>query len=185
VRNMSVISPLEPDAAPGKSKTLLDAVKASLGMVPNLFGVMAHSPATLEGFLSFNSALGAGTLDAKLRERIALAVAEENSCGYCLSAHSLLGKGAGLDDSEIGAARDGRSADSRSAEALRFALKVVRSRGRADPTDIKRLRDAGFSDGQVVEIIANVVANIFTNYVNHVAATSIDFPVVEPKRRIA
>jgi AhpD family alkylhydroperoxidase len=98
---MSVIRPLEPDAAPGKSKNLLDAVNASLGMVPNLFRVMAHSPATLEGFLSFNSALGAGTLDAKLRERIALAVAEENSCGYCLSAHSLLGKGAGLDDSEI------------------------------------------------------------------------------------
>ena len=182
---MSVIRPLEPNATEGKVKTSLDAVKASLGMVPNLFRVLAHSPAALDGFLSFNGALGGGSLDSKLRERIALAVAEENSCEYCLSAHTLLGKGAGLDDSEIGAARDGRSADSRSAEALRFAVKVVRSRGRADSGDIKRLRDGGFSDGQIVEIVANVVANIFTNYVNHIAVTAIDFPVVEPKRRVS
>lgn len=182
---MSVISPLNPDTAQGKAKTLLDAVKAQLGATPNLFRVMAHSPTALEGFLSLNGALGGGSLDGKLRERIALAVAEENGCGYCLSAHSYLGKSVGLDDAEIGAARDGRSADFRSAEALRFAVKMVRDRGRADPSEISRLRNAGFNDGQIVEIVANVVANIFTNYVNHVAATAIDFPAVEPKRRTA
>ncbi len=181
---MSVIRPLELEAAEGKAKTLLEAVKAQLGMAPNLFRVMAHSPATLDGFLSFSGALSSGSLDGKLREQIALAVAEENRCGYCLSAHALLGKGAGLDDTEIGAARDGRSANARSAEALRFAVKLVRDRGRVDPSEIKRLRDSGFNDGQIVEVVANVAANIFTNYVNHIAATAIDFPVVELKRQV-
>jgi AhpD family alkylhydroperoxidase len=116
-----------------------------------------------------------------MRERLALAVGEANGCNYCLSAHSLLGKGAGLSDAEIAAARDGSSADLRIGEGLRFARAVVDERGAVADADLARVRAAGYSDGEIGEIVANVALNIFTNYFNQVAATAIDFPIVKAK----
>jgi uncharacterized peroxidase-related enzyme len=164
------------------SKPLLAAVKQSLGVVPNLMKLVGHSPAALEGYLSLNGALAKGNLDAKLRERIALAVAEYNGCDYCLSAHDYLGRNvAKLSGSEIDAARDFHSEDPRADAALRFARRVTELRGRVSDADLSTLRDAGFDEASTIEIVVTVALNVLTNYVNNVAKTDIDFPQVTAK----
>ena len=171
------------DHAHAATKPLLDAVHKQLGVVPNLMKLVGHSPAALEGFLALSGALAKGRLDLGLRERIALTVAEFNACDYCLAAHSYLGRNlAKLDEGEIAAARDGRSADPRIEAALRFAGRVAAERGRVGDADLAALRAAGFADAEVVEIVANVALNVLTNYVNNVAQTPVDFPRVELKR---
>jgi AhpD family alkylhydroperoxidase len=139
---------------------------------------MARSPAVLEGYLSLAGALAGGALDAKLRERIALATAQANGCEYCLSAHSLMGKGAGLTPTEMSAARTGDATDARTRVALQFARTLLANRGSASDADIATVRDAGFDDGSIGEIIANVALNVFTNYFNNVTRPVVDFPVV-------
>ncbi len=178
---MTYLNTVDPDVAEGETKTMLEAVRASLGIVPNLFRVTANSPAALEGLLNLNGTLAKGTFNAKLRERIALAVAEANGCAYCLSAHSVLGQGAGLTQQDIDAARVAQASDPRITAVLRFARRIVDERGAIPNTALQEAKRAGLSDADVVEVIANVVANIFTNYVNLVANTDIDFPVVTPR----
>jgi uncharacterized peroxidase-related enzyme len=164
--------------APAKSQPLLDAVEKQLGVVPNLFRLVGTSPAALEGYLGLNGALGR-TLDAKTRERIALAIAQANGCDYCLSAHSYLGLNlAKIDDTEIALNRAGHSGDAKADAAIVFARKVLDARGRVSDADIAEVRLAGFSEAQVIEIGASVALNVLTNYINNVAETDIDFPVV-------
>lgn len=166
------------DAAPAASQPLLDAVEKSLGVVPNLFRLVGQSPAALEGLLALNGALG-NALDARTRERIALAVAQANGCDYCLSAHSYLGLNlAKIDDAEIARNRAGHSSDARADAALVFATRLLASRGRVSDADIAAAKLAGFSEAQLIEIVALVAVNVFTNYVNNLADTDIDFPVV-------
>jgi uncharacterized peroxidase-related enzyme len=172
-------TPASIEAAPAAARPLLEAVKKQIGSVPNLFRVVANSPAALEGYLGLNNALSKGQLDAKTRERIAIAVAEANGCGYCLSAHTFIGKNvAKLDDAEITANRSGASNDLKANAAVRFAAKVVDARGHVSDADIAAVKAAGFDDAQVVEIVLHVALNTLTNYVNEVAKTEIDFPVV-------
>jgi uncharacterized peroxidase-related enzyme len=158
-------------------------VKKQLGSVPNVFRVIANSPAALEGFLGLSGALGKGALDAKTRERIALTVAEINGCTYCLSAHTYLGKNvAKLDDAEITANRSGASNDPKADGAVRFAAKLVRDRGHVSDSDIAAVKVAGYDDAQIVEIIAHVALNTLTNYINEAAKTVVDFPVVDIRK---
>ena len=164
------------------AKPMLAAVKQSLGVVPNLMKLVGHSPAALEGYLALNGALNKGKLDAKLRERIALAVAEYNGCDYCLSVHDYLGRNVlKLSTSELDAARDFHSEDLRANAALRFARRVTELRGRVSDADLTTLRDAGFDEASTVEIVVTVALNVLTNYVNNVAQTDIDFPKVSAK----
>ncbi|AKH43075.1 putative peroxidase-related enzyme [Altererythrobacter atlanticus] len=166
------------DDVPEASKPILDAVHKQLGAVPNMFRLIAQSPAVLQGYKANNGAL-AKALDVKTRERIALAVAEVNGCEYCLSAHSYLGLNlARIAPEEIELNRRGRSGDARADVAVRFAAKVAAERGRVSDADIAELREVGYADGQIVEIIAIAAENIFTNLLNLVADTEIDFPVV-------
>lgn len=178
---MSRIStPATIEASPESSQPLLEAVKKQLGMVPNLFRVVGNSPAALEGYLGLNGALAKGALDAKTRERIALATAEVNGCDYCLSAHTYFGKNlAKLDDAEIAANRNGSSSDPKADAAVRFAVALVKLRGHVSDADLGAVKTAGFTDAQVVEIVLHVALNTLTNYVNNVAHTAIDFPVVK------
>lgn len=178
---MTYLHTVNPDSAEGKTKTLLESVRGALGVVPNLFRVTANSPAALEGLLNLNGALGKGTFNAKLRERIALVVAEANGCAYCLSAHSFLGQGAGLTQQDIDAARLAQALDGRTAAILRFARQLVDERGAIPNAALQEAKRAGLTDAEIVEVIGNVVVNIFTNYMNLVANTDIDFPVVTPR----
>ena len=175
---MSRLAILARDDVPEASKPILDAVHKQLGAVPNMFRLLAQSPAALQGFTANNGAL-TKTLDVKMRERIALAVAQLNGCDYCVSAHSYLGLNlAKISPEEVALNRKGKSGDAKANAALSFAAKVVRERGHISEADIKSVRDAGFSDGQIVEILAVTAENIFTNLLNVVADTDIDFPVV-------
>ena len=169
--------------APAASQPLLEAVEKQLGIVPNLFRLVANSPAVLQGYLGLSGALGKGALPAATRERIALAVAEINGCNYCLSAHTYLGKNlAKLDDAEITANRKGASNDSKADVAVRFAAKVARERGHVSDDDVRAVKLAGYNDAQVIEIVLHVALNTWTNYINEVAKTDIDFPVVTARK---
>lgn len=165
--------------APVASQPLLESVKKQLGLVPNLFRLVSNSPAALEGYLGLSDALNKGALPAATRERIALAVAEVNGCDYCRSAAAYLGKTlAKLDDAEIAANRNGGSNDPKADAAVRFAAKVAGERGHVGEDDFRAVRLAGYDDAQVIEIVLHVALNTWTNYINEVAKTDIDFPVV-------
>lgn len=173
--------PASIDAAPEAARPLLQAVNRQIGSVPNLFRLVANSPAALEGYLGMSGALAKGRLPAATRERIALAVAQINACGYCLAAHTYLGSQvAKLSDAEMTANRQGRSDDAKADAAVRFAARVATQRGHVSDADVAAVRDAGYDDGQIVEIVQHVALNTWTNYINEVAQTVIDFPAAQP-----
>lgn len=173
---MERITPINLQAAEGRAKELLDAVKAKLGIVPNMTRSMAVSPSVLEAYLGFSGALSHGVLPARVREQLALDVGEANHCDYCVSGHSAIGKRAGLTDQDILNSRRGASADQKTDVLLRFARTVVEKRGVVEDSDIAAVRDAGYGDAEIAEVVAHVALNIFTNYFNNVAGTTIDFP---------
>ena len=175
---MTRLTAINPDEATGKAKQLLDGVQQKLGLTPNLMRTFANSPAVLEAYLNFSGALGEGLLDAKLREQIALAVAEANSCEYCLSAHTAIGKMVGLNEGDLTAARQAKASDAKTETALQFAREIVVKRGEVSDADWQAVKDAGYGEGEIAEIIANVALNIFTNYFNHIARTEVDFPLI-------
>jgi len=169
------------ETAPDASKPLLAAVQQQLGTVPNMFRLMAISPAALEGFLGLLGPLGK-TLDVKTRERIAIAVAQVNGCDYCLSAHSYLGANfAKLDEAELARNRAGRSNDPKADVAVRFAAKVAHTGGEVSDADISEVKLAGFSESDIVDIVFTVALNVLTNFLNKTVKTDIDFPVVRTK----
>lgn len=163
------------DAAPA-SKSLLEAAQKSMGMIPNLLSTLGQSPAALEGYMSLSAALGSGSLDARLREQVALATAGANGCDYCASAHTALGRNLDIDDRELERNLAGGSGDARTAAALDFVNAVIERRGKVDDHDLGAVRDAGFSDAEIAELVGAVALNTFTNYFNNVADTEIDFP---------
>jgi uncharacterized peroxidase-related enzyme len=173
---MERITPVNPQAAQGRARELLDAVKARLGLVPNMARSMAVSPPVLEAYLGFLGALCHGVLPARVREQLALNVGEANDCDYCVAAHCALGQGAGLTDQDILAGRRGASADPKEDVLLRFARTVVEQRGVVEDADIAAVRQAGYGDAEIAEVVAHVGLNVFTNYFNHVAGTPLDFP---------
>ena len=173
---MPRIQPVRPESADPNTAELLSSVKRKLGTVPNLVSTMAHSPAVANAYLGFSHALSGGALSARLREQIALTVGQANECDYCITAHCTLGQKAGLTENDLAQARHGTAADGKGKAALAFARKLVDQRGRVSDADFDQVRRAGYSDGEINEIVANVALNIFTNYFNHVAATEIDFP---------
>ena len=182
----NITTPATIEASPAASQPLLQAVKKMIGSVPNLFRMVGNSPAALEGYLGLNGALAKGKLDAKTRERIALAVAEINGCDYCLAAHTYMGKNlAKLDDAEIAANRRGTSSDVKADAAVRFAAKITTSRGHVSLQDLQATKNAGFSDAEIIEIISHVALNTLTNYVNNVTGTDIDFPAVAATKKAA
>lgn len=175
---MSRINPVNPETATGRAAELLGAVKANMGIVPNLTKVMAAEPAVLDAYLSLTGALSKGSFDAKTREAIALTVAGANQCDYCASAHTAISQSLKVEQSEIDARLQGQSADPKLQALLTFTRQIVDKRGLVADADIAAVRAAGYDDGAIAEVTALVAANIFTNYINHVAQTDIDFPVV-------
>ncbi len=171
------IPPVALEQTDTKTAATLSQVKAKLGMLPNLIATLARSPAALEGYLKLAEAAAGGRLSTRQRESIAIAVAQENACEYCLSAHAAMGRAAGLSAADIEGAREGRATDPLDAAVTAFALAVVRARGGVADADLDAVRKAGADDGIVIEIVAHVALNVMTNYVNRVAGTEVDFPV--------
>lgn len=182
---MSRVTLLTTPEAPHASQPLLNQIQQAFGATPNMFKAVAHSPAALQSMWAAFGALGAGTLGAKLPEQIAVAVADRNACEYCLAAHTALGRKAGVSAEGMAAAQRGESADPATAAALTFALKLVNERGNVSEADVQAMRQAGFNDEQVVEILAHVALNLFTNYVNVAFAVPVDFAPVKLSRAAA
>ena len=175
---MDRIPLIDRHATTPERQQLLDQIHAAFGASPNMFRAVAHAPAALRSLWGSFGALGRGVIGAQLGEQIAVAVANRNQCHYCLAAHTALGKQAGLDGDRLHAAQQGQSSDPRTRAALQFALAIVERRGQVSDADLQAVRDAGFNDEALVEIVAHVALNLFTNYVNIVFAVPVDFPAV-------
>ncbi|MBC7958189.1 MAG: peroxidase-related enzyme [Cytophagales bacterium] len=179
---MSRVPLLSATNASADSKALLEQIHSAFGATPNMFKAVANSPAALKSMWGSFAALSKGPLDGKIGEKIAVAVAERNACEYCLAAHMTLGRKAGATADEMAAAQMGEASDPKTAAALRFALKLVNERGQLADADVQALRQVGFSDEAVVEILAHVALNLFTNYVNVAFNVPVDFPAVKLRR---
>lgn len=175
---MSRIAVITPATATAEQNALLDAIQAKLGMVPNFLKVFANSPAALRAFLGLHSIAGEGSLDAPTRERIALALAQQNTCEYCLAAHTAIGRKAGLTGQEIQANRAGGSEDAKAAVAVQFARALVEHKGDVTTAEIQSMREVGYSDAAIVEVITHVGMNLLTNILGKASRVEIDFPRV-------
>ena len=183
---MTRLKALSPEQATGKTKELFNAIEGKLGMVPNMMRTMGNSSAFLEGYLNLSGALGSGTLGAKTGELIALAVAESNSCNYCLSAHTYIAANLVKVDAEtLNESRSGNATDAKTDAILKFAKILVGKRGLVSDADVNAVKAAGITDGEVGEIVGHVALNILTNYLNNTAKTEIDFPIVEAYKMAA
>lgn len=179
---MSRVPLVNPVDATGERKAVLDQIQRTFGATPAMFRAVANSPAALKSMFGSFGALSQGKLPAKLGEQLAVAIANRNACEYCLAAHTALGRKAGATAEEISEAQDGRSKDARTAAALTFALKLVEDRGQVTDADVAALRAAGFDNEEVVEVIAHVALNLFTNYVNVALNVPVDFPAVKLRK---
>ncbi len=173
---MSRLKQITDEGASDRTRPLLDAVQNRLGLIPNMTRAMANSPAVLDGYLQLSGALDGGTLPAKVREQLSLAVAQANGCDYCLAAHSAIGRTVGLTAEQVRDSRRGGAVDPRADTLIRFALEVLKTRGRVSDATLAEVRSAGFDDGVVAEVVAHVALGVFTNYFNNVAQTDPDFP---------
>lgn len=153
--------------------------------MPNLFSTFAQSPAVLNGYLALSDVLGKDVLTAKQCEIISLAVAQANERRYCLSTHTLMGKGAGQSLKGIRKARAGKAESALDAAVASFARRVVDTRGQVSDADLAAARSAGLGDAHIIEVIGNVAINVLTDYTNNVALTDIDFPKVDVELRPA
>ena len=170
---------IDPAQATGLAKDLLDQTQAQLGRVPNLYRAMANAPAALDGYLQFRASLLKGQLGARVREQLALAIAESNDCGYCVSAHVFRGRKMGIEVAELEANRRGQSADPKTSAALGFAQALTRRGGEVSGPELARVREAGWSDLEIGEIAAHVALNSFSNLFSHLAQPELDFPPLE------
>ncbi len=172
------ISPVDVGLAEGQTKELLGVVKSKFGTVPNALKTMAQAPAVLEGYLSLNGALAKGVLPAKVREQIALTVSQTNGCEYCLSAHSLTGKLAGLQPDQIVASRRGKANDPKAQAVLMLTQNILERKGNVSDEQLAEARAAGVNEAEMVEVVGNIAVMVLTNFLNNVAHTDVDFPKV-------
>lgn len=177
---MQRLHSVNPQEAQGRTKELLDTVQQAFGMIPNTAKVMANSPAVLDSFLAFSTAMGKVQIGSKLHNQVKLTTSETNSCDYCTSILSAVAPSAGLSAADILAGRTRNSEDRRTKAALAFANNVLESRGKVSDQQLTAVRDAGYGDGEIVEIVTSVVLGCFTNFLNNVADTDLDIPQAEP-----
>ena len=163
----------------GKAKELLEEAKKTIGKELNIFGVMANSPAALEGLLHFNRALSKGKLNQQLVEQLAITIAGQNKCEYCASAHTYLAEHEDVSSHECSINLRGLSSDKKIQAALTFTTQIIQKRGSISDADLKQILDAGYTEEEVIEILAHIGLNTFTNYFNNAFKTEIDFPIVD------
>ncbi|NUT96804.1 MAG: peroxidase-related enzyme [Saccharothrix sp.] len=167
---------LTPDTANDEQRALLVETERQLGRVPNLYAALANGPAALNGYLALRNALTRGVLTARQREQLALVVASDNSCTYCVSAHTFRGKRMGFTDDQLAATRRGEDTDPHTAAILRVARAVQADHGDVKDAVLADARAAGVTDAELAEIVAHVALNTLSNYFNHLAQPELDFP---------
>jgi uncharacterized peroxidase-related enzyme len=172
------LAAVDPATTTGKTKELLDFVQQRTGRIPNMVRLMANSPAALGAYLAMASAFRDGVLPAEQRDLVAVAVAEASGCDYTLSAVCTLARSGGRAESDIAAARRAEASDAKTTAALRFAVRLVEKQGHVTDTDVAVLRAMGFADGEIAEIVAVVILNLYRSYFNLMARPEVDFPLV-------
>ncbi|MCC5821804.1 MAG: carboxymuconolactone decarboxylase family protein [Phycisphaerales bacterium] len=182
---MPRIQPVKKDKAPESSKPMLEGVEKKIGKVPNLLGTLAVSPAGLATYLKLGEALSQASINEKVREQIAVAIANESGCEYCASAHTAIGKNHGVDADELAKNLEGKASDPKVQGMIDLALAIVAERGWVTDAQFKAAKDAGLSDAEIVEVLSITMTNLFTNYANHLFQTANDFPKVEVKQAAA
>jgi uncharacterized peroxidase-related enzyme len=175
---MSRINTVSFETANDEQKALLEAIQGQLGMVPNFLKIFANSPSALRAFLGLHSIANEGSLDVQTRERIALAVAQENACEYCVSAHTAIGRKAGLSGAEMEANRAGTSQDAKAAVAVKLARSLIENQGDITTAELIEARNAGYTDADIVEIITHVGMTLLTTILGKASRVEIDFPKV-------
>ncbi len=175
---MARMNLVEHEQATGRTREALDKMKKKTGQIKNIVKLMANSHVGLEAYMKLNEVLASGSLDTPTRERVALAVGEQTGCQYCVSAHTLIGKHAGLSADEMVENRKGSSSDPKMAAIVRFAREAVATNGHVQDTVLEDLRANGVTDAEIVEVIVAVILNLYTNLLNHVGDPEIDFPKV-------
>lgn len=173
---MPRIEPLDIDQAQGQASELFNAIQQKVGKVPNIYRTLGHAPSVLAGLLQLGQALDEGSLSGKVKEQIALRVAERNGCHYCASAHTAIGKSVGLTETQTINARQGKADDDRAQAVLRLVDAILEREGFVSDDQLAAAHDAGITDAQVLEVVGQVIKNFFTNFVNHIAETEVDFP---------
>jgi uncharacterized peroxidase-related enzyme len=174
---MTRVNTIQPDKASSTIQDIYRDFEKKLGRVPNIFLNMGNSAAVLKGYIALNQAANETSLEPKVREQIALAVSQTNQCQYCLSAHTTIGKGAGLKDLEMIQARQGQAQDPKIQSILKFVKTVTDNRGHVNNQDVASLKAAGVTDQELTEIVLVIIETIFTNYFNNITDPKIDFPL--------
>lgn len=175
---MSRVNLVDPAEATAANAQTFAQIERAMGGVPNMFRAVANSPAALQSMWGSFAALGGGTLGAQIGEQIAVAIADRNRCEYCLAAHTLLGTNAGLSAETLASAQTGQAADPRTAAILTLATALVEQRGQVSAAEVDTARSAGLTDEEIVEVVAHVALNVFTNYINVALAVPVDFAPV-------
>ena len=175
---MDLLQPIELDEATGEAKALLDGIRQRLPRVPNMLGILGHSPKVLGSYLDLSDAFNS-QLPERLRDLITITVAQIAGGDYLLSFAHVLGKREGLNDEQMSAARRGESSDVKTAAVLRFAAKAAREHGHVSEGDLAAVRDAGYTTAEFVAIVAYISFSVFRVYFNLLARTAIDFPIVK------
>ncbi|MEM1294587.1 MAG: peroxidase-related enzyme [Verrucomicrobiota bacterium] len=172
------IEPSNPDEATGKAREILDQSKAKFGAHLNFFTTLANAPAVLDGYTGLSQALSEGGLSPKIREEIAVSVSGRNACGYCQTAHGHAARAQGVPTAELPDLIAGQVSDANEQAAVTFALQVLETRGQVSAEDLAAVRAAGYSDGEILEIIAHVAMTFFSNALNNVSDPVIDLPAL-------
>lgn len=168
-----------------RAKDMLAAVEEKLGRIPSMLLPLAQSPTALDAYLSLSDVIARGTFPLSLREQIALAVSGANECSYCASAHAAIGKMAQIDDAEVARNLKGEATDPYVAAVLSLVTEILDQQGAISDVELARAHDAGLSDAEIVEVVANITLHLFTNYFNRLAQPEVDFPVVSFERQAA
>jgi uncharacterized peroxidase-related enzyme len=177
---MARIPALAPEQVPAASQPTLDAFAKNIGFTPNMMASFAASPTAFNAWASLLGSLSK-SLDVKTRDAIGLAVSEVNGCDYCLTVHSFTAEHmAKLPADEIILARKGHASDPKRDVAIQFARKVIETRGKVADADVQAVRDAGYTDANIIEIVALVAMYSLTNFFNNVFDPEKDFPAVPP-----
>ena len=175
---MPRIQPVSDDQASPEAAEIFGAITQKIGKVPNLYRTLGHAPSVLGGLLQLGDVLDGGSLSAPVKEQIALRVANRNACDYCESAHTTIGKMVGLTEDQTVEARRGRADDAHAQAVLALTDAILEREGFVTNDQLQAARDAGLTDGQVFEVVGQVIKNYFTNFVNHIAETEVDFPAI-------
>lgn len=172
---------VDPENTTAKNKEVFQTIQNAFGRIPNSFRILANSEAFLAGYWNFDQTLEHGKLSPRTRNEIALAVSQINQCPYCLSAFTAVGQATGISDRELEQCRLASSEDPKIDAALKFAKAIVKGRGTVSDQDFAKVRAAGYSDTEIMEIVGSVALITCANYINLVAQTEIDFPLVMPE----